>query len=458
MTAWKPPGAGAAATGQPILDQAFKDQAFRDQALRDQALDGSRRERHDRTAFCLCVSLLLVFSQGWVSFLMGSDADPEASGLIRDVYFPWYAVAGGLLLARPGRSLGAMVRTPLIWLLITVAACSTAWSIDPGVTERRVIAVLFTTLAGVAIGSRYDWPDLAEVLATAFAGLAGVSFLLGLAWPSHGRMPDIFPGAWRGLYFDKNGLGDAMALGFMVFLAAAALRRERRRLWLGFAGLALLLVLLSTSKTSLVSLMIGAAAFGAVGLARRGPVMAVVVTFGAVVAIAAIASLILFDADAVLGLLGKDATLTGRTKIWSVVLEQIHTRPWTGFGYGAVWTDDSGWGPLAWIVKEAGFRPHHAHTRWLEPWSGLGYVGLAVWGALFLQTLAMAVLAVYRNAGAYLALPILTVYGLLTLTESVVFVYNEFDWVIFTVLAVRLAMPGVPREALREVRLASAAP
>ena len=205
-----------------------------------------------------------------------------------------------------------------------------------------------------------------------------------------------------------------------------------------------------------MSLLIGFSAFVSVGLARRGPVAAVLVTFGAVVAIGAVASLILVDADAVLGLLGKDATLTGRTKIWAVVLDQIHTRPWTGFGYGAVWTDDSGWGPLAWIVKQAGFRPHHAHNGWLEVWLGLGYVGLAVWGALFVQTLALASLAVYRSAGAYLALPILTVYSLLTLTESVVFVYNDFDWLIFTMLAVRLALPAP--EALREVRLASAAP
>ena len=418
------------------------------------------RARGSRRVFWLCVGLLLLFSQGWISFLLGPDNDPEASGIVRNAYFPGYAVIVGLLVTQGRESLAAMARTPLLWVLVAVAAASTLWSIDPGVTERRVVAVLFTSLAGVALGARYDWADLAEVLACASAMLAAGSLLLGLAWPSHGRMLDIFPGAWRGLYFDKNGLGDAMTLAFMSCLAAAALRPERRRLWLGWAAAAFLLVLLSTSKTSLVSLAIGVGAFAAVGLARRGPAAAVLVTWGAGVAVALFACLILFDADAVLGLLGKDATLTGRTKIWAAVMAQIHTRPWTGFGYGAVWTDDSGWGPLAWIVKQAKFRPHHAHNGWLEVWLGLGYVGLAVWAALFVQTLSRAILAVYRSAGAYLALPVLTVYGLLTLTESVVFFYNEFDWVVFTALAVRLALPrAVAAEApWRAVRLASAAP
>ncbi len=401
-----------------------------------------RSSARERWAFRLCVCLLLVFSQGWVPFILGPNGDPEASGVIRASYFPCYAVAFGLIVAQPGLSLRAILHSPMIVFLIVLAFVSCSWSIDPDVTARRAVAVTFTTLAGIAIAARYDWPELAETLGAAYAILAVISFLISLLVPDIGRMKELFPGAWRGVFFDKNGLGDAMALGVAIFLSAALLVPRRRWIWLGFATLALGLILLTTSKTSLVSLTIGVASLMLVVLARRGPAMAVIMTFMGVLALGLLAGLIVFDSDALLGLVGKDATLTGRSQIWTALLRQIHTRPWTGFGYGAVWTDESGWGPLAWIIHDAKFRPNHSHNSWLEIWLGLGYVGLAAWAVLFVQTLALAVVGIYRSRGAYLALPFVIVYGLMSLTESVTFVYNDLVWVVFVAVSVRLAMPA----------------
>ena len=53
----------------------------------------------------------------------------------------------------------------------------------------------------------------------------------------------------------------------------------------------------------------------------------------------------------------------------------------------------------------------------------------------------MAVVSVFRHAGAYLAVPYLLVYGLTSLTESVAVNYNDFRWVIFVALAVKLCWP-----------------
>ena len=50
----------------------------------------------------------------------------------------------------------------------------------------------------------------------------------------------------------------------------------------------------------------------------------------------------LYERVDVVPLLGKDATLTGRTKIWDAIWRQIQERPWTGYGYSAVWDDKSG--------------------------------------------------------------------------------------------------------------------
>jgi O-antigen ligase len=174
---------------------------------------------------------------------------------------------------------------------------------------------------------------------------------------------------------------------------------------------------------------------------RRGPALGVAATWTAVLGLGLVGAVMFFASDYVFGLLGKDATLTGRTQIWSAVMRQIDERPWQGFGYAAIWDNESPWGPLAWIVHDSGFRPHHAHNSWLEQWLALGLPGLVAWAAFFLQTLVANVVALYREKGAYLALPFFVIYALMTFSESIAVQYNDMRWAIFVALAVKLALP-----------------
>ena len=160
-----------------------------------------------------------------------------------------------------------------------------------------------------------------------------------------------------------------------------------------------------------------------------------------------LAAFILFAADTFFAILGKDATLTGRTKIWAAVMRQIEEQPWLGFGYSAVWGDTSGWGPYAWISKNAGFEAQHAHNSWLEQWLGMGLMGLIAWGLFYLQTMTLAVISVFRDrGGGLLAFPFLVVYSLVSLTESIAVVYNDFRWALFVAFAAKLAFPDRQNE------------
>ena len=342
----------------------------------------------------------------------------------------------------PGAAFQAMLRQPFLLLLLAIVAISTLWSIAPDQTVRRIVAVYATTICGIALATRFRWATMAEVLASANALLVLGSFAWAILPPHNGIMTELFPGAWRGLWSEKNALGGNMAMAFTIFAAAAMLNPRRQALWGVFAALALGLVLLSTSKTSLVSLILGAGAVGFVWFARRGPVSGVAATWAAVLGALLLAGFLLFASDVFLEILGKDATLTGRTKIWAAALRQAELRPWTGYGYSAVWDDKTGWGPLAWITKEAGFKPSHAHNAWLEQWLGLGFAGLAAWSLFYLQTMGAAIAAVFSRPAAYLALPFLVIYSLLTLTESVAVTYNDIRWSIFVALAVKLAWRG----------------
>ena len=396
--------------------------------------------------FGLAVFALLVFSGGWELPAVGENATESGSAILRLGYLPAYAAGFALIALRPGATLRVLIRQPFLVVLLTVAVASMFWSVNPDQTVRRCFALVCTTLGGVALAARFRWPQLAEVVGAAFAVLIVACFVVCLAVPRIGVMTELFPGAWRGLWREKNGLGGLMAFGFCILSAAALLNPRRARLWWAFAGLAVVLVLMSTSKTSLVSLVLGAGAVGFVLVARRGPAVGAAATWAGVTGVVLLIAFSLFAADVFFAILGKDATLTGRTKIWSAVMREIEDRPWLGYGYSAVWGDKSGWGPFAWISKNAGFQAQHAHNSWLEQWLGLGLVGLIAWGLFYLQTMTLAAIAVFRDRGALLAFPFLVVYSLVSLTESIAVVYNDFRWVLFVAFAAKLAFPD------REIR------
>ena len=399
----------------------------------------------DKVAFVVSVLMLLVYAQPWIIFLPDQGVSDTGSAIDRVMFFPMYAVGLGLIATRPVSALKGLAGQPFLIVLLLIVVASTRWSVSPDETSRRALAIVMTTACGVALGVRWRWPVLVEVLATAFAILSLASLVLGALLPDYGRMSEIFPGAWRGIWVEKNGFGGMMTFGALIFIAAGLLNRSRAALWWPMAALDLALILLSTSKTSLVALVLGCAVVGFVLLARRGGAIAVLAVYATVVGLAALGAGIYLAPDVFFSLLGKDATLTGRTKIWAAIARLIAERPWTGYGYGAVWSDKSGWGPLAWIVKWAGFKPQHAHNSWLEQWLGLGVFGLAAWALYYLTTLFRAIWAVFTSKGAVLALPFLIVFTLVSLTESIALIYNDLRWVMFVMLSIRLAAPEESR-------------
>jgi O-antigen ligase len=395
----------------------------------------------DAAAAAAAVFMVLIFSQGWIMPLVGETVDAAAGGMVRNMYFPAYAAGLAYVALNGGDILKVLARQPFLILLSGLAIASVAWSISPSETVRRTVAVSFTTFAGVVLAARYRWRELAELLALSFAILCVFSFLLGLLVPRLGVMSEIFPGAWRGLWPEKNALGNNMALFFPAFAAAAILSPRRAPIWWGFAGLCLLLLVLSTSKTSLVATLIAMAGVAFVVIVQRGPILALLATYAGILGVVALASLFLFASDMVFDLLGKDATFTGRTEIWSAILMEVEKRPWLGHGYGTVWTEQGTWGTLVWIVKHAGFKPIHAHSSWMEMLLWLGWVGLIAWLLFFAQTLIAAFVAVFRDRGAVLAFPFVLAYAVISITESVTLTYNDLRWVVFVALACKLAYP-----------------
>ena len=395
-------------------------------------------------SLALGLLVLFGFSQGWQCPIFGYGTTEPASdsGLIRLIYYPVYACGVGLAVFAWRRLLGAAWRTPLLLALIGMCLVSMIWSIDPDTTLRRFVAMLMTSACAYALAARFSWRRLSEVLALTFTFLAFASIVMVVLFPDKGRMTDLFPGAWRGVYDEKNNLGATMAIGFVSAVAAALHNPSRWRWWAGAAAVMAFLVLMSTSKTALLSLLIGVAVIAALWVARRGPVMAILVSWGVASTLVTLAGVILTAPGLLFSLLGKDATLTGRTFIWDGIMRQIATRPNTGFGYGVVWTTEDRWAPLAKIVAIAGFRPYHAHSSWLEVWLALGIGGLVLWAAVFAQTWLKALWRAIKGDGGYFALPFLAMFSIESLTESMTLAWNDLRWCLVVLVIVKLSLKG----------------
>lgn len=404
-----------------------------------------RRTTVEILSYVCSVAIVFTFAQGWAAPLTGWASDPSKLSLLKVGFLPAYALNLLLGAMSPVRTISAVFRTPLIYVLVGLALVSSIWSFDGAATLRRVLALFFTTFAGTVLASRWSLRQLNEIVAVQFAILMVFSFIFALLPPHHGIMTELFPGAWRGVWTEKNGLGALMALGTLSCLSSAVLSRPRRGFWIASALGCLALVLLSTSKTSLLALMLGGAAMAGVGLFQRGPILAVIGTWLTVGATILVGGLLALAPDVVFDVLNKDATLTGRTEIWTAAIRQgLAHNPISGFGYGVLWDHRQPFEPASWIAHDAGFSAGHAHNGWLEVWLGLGFVGLSIWTVAYLGNFVRVARAAYTTSKAYAIVPFFLVFSVSSLTEVSILDYQDIEWMIYVAFAASLAL--TPRQ------------
>lgn len=385
------------------------------------------------------VVLVLLFSQALVGPLFADPANPDASAVLRLIWPPVYAVTLLLMLARPGAVLDHLGRAWPILLLVGLALASMFWSLDPEVTLRRAIALVFTTLFGIWLAAAFSWRELLRVLAAGFAILAAGSFLAGALVPGFGVMQEIHPGAWKGLWWEKNTLGAMMAWALLAFLAAGALDRQYGALWRALVPLALLLVLLSTSKTALLASLVAIAGTGSIALARKGFGFAALTMSAGLLGVLALGFVLAIGPGVILEMLGRDATLTGRTDIWAALLRLIAERPWTGFGYGAFWETDGG--PVHWVRLATAWDVPTAHNAWIETALALGLPGLGLALFVYLRALVGGFARLFAGRETYWALPFLVMWGVISLSESSMLQQNSLVWAVLVATAVKLSAP-----------------
>ena len=349
------------------------------------------------------------------------------------VYLP-----AGILILRHWRSfLRGLTDCKWAIALIGLALTSGLWASDPLFVFRKGLILVASTAFGIYFGTRYRRDEQVALVCYAISLLGAVSLVTVVFFPQYGIDHFVYSGDWRGVFPHKNVLGKVMVLGALALCLSSRkwVKNEVLRfVWL--VGLTTLIVL-SRSMT--------AAVVGAVLLVLvltytflRSPVtLQISIVAMVLVVLVAVVTVVEAQPDVPLALLGRDATFTGRTGLWTAVLAAISRKPLLGYGYESFWNGLAG--PSASVVAAVHWIPPHAHNGFLDLWLDLGALGVLIFGIGFVLRFRTAILE-YRVLGyrtAMWPLAFLSFLLFYNLTENSLLRMNSLYWALYMASLVR---------------------
>ncbi|WP_299411937.1 O-antigen ligase family protein [Acaryochloris sp. IP29b_bin.148] len=328
-----------------------------------------------------------------------------------------------------------------LWPLMTVVTFvigTIFWSDAPGLSIQKCLPFIRCTLLGLYLGIRFDLNKSLTILSTAFMISGALSLVFGLVLPQYGVMgkgiilsgEDIKHfGSWRGIYSHKNYLGRSMVLGLLC-LCLTPIRKQMYIVKYFCLVILALNLILSNSKTALViSLTISLLILLLKSLRLKYSWMLPILTFF-IFCSGSVVTIVSDNFDQLLGSLGKDATLSGRTDLWHECLLSVRDRPFLGHGYGAFWTKGGG-AEVVW--REFGWQAPHAHNGFLDLLLDIGILGTVLFLLCYVLVSyqALQLLRQTTSLSGIFPLAFLAMMFMVNLTESSTVVRPQFAWTVF---------------------------
>jgi O-antigen ligase len=384
-------------------------------------------------------SVLLLSTGAFMSLTVTRGQGQDAASGQANMQLLWmaiYSVALVLLLWKCRAALKEAGREYLLVALALLALSSTMWSDDPGVSLRRGVALVLTCLFGVYVGSRFALREQLRLLACVAGVCVVFSLIFGIL--GLGNPVEDITDAWYGIFVHKNVLGRMMILSIVIFLVSAKAESEKKaRLWFA-ASLALVLLLLARSTTSLAvlaAMLVFLASYPALRCKKSGLIKASI----AALAVSAIG---LYWAsqnfEEILDFFGKDVTLTGRLQLWILSTMMALQDPWLGHGYNAFWLGPGS--PSERILAVVQWDAPHAHNGLLELWLELGLVGVVLFLAGFICYVGRAISFLRQNSAPESIWPLcfLVFMFVSNLTESDFLGRNTIFWIVYVAVVTGL--------------------
>jgi O-antigen ligase len=332
-----------------------------------------------------------------------TEAYVEGSPIDRNVFFLLlFAALAVLVVSRSGRVEQLLRRNIPILLYFSFCAVSIAWSDFPFVALKRWIKALGDVgMVLILLTEPAPLASLKRLLTRLGFLLFPLSVLFIKYYPDIGRRLTM---SWTeeatGVTTQKNELGlDCMMYGVLFLWMFVCAYRERgdpsrrRRLFAYGTIIATIIWLLSqcNSTTSITGLI---AAGGVMWIASRPSRRPAVVHLLVVAVLGLVITALFFDSGGgMVEALGKNATFSGRTDIWRMVLA-MHTNPWIGTGFESFWL-----GPRLLKMRTAlpNFPINEAHNGYLEAYLNLGWAGICFIALLLVTAYKRVISGIRRN-------------------------------------------------------------
>jgi exopolysaccharide production protein ExoQ len=312
---------------------------------------------------------------------------------------------------------------------IAVATVSLMWSQDFNLSLRRLVSFLFTCLFGMYFAVRFTTRSQVRMMFTATFILAVASVLLVMVAPQYALDHTQHVGAWQGVFAGKNACAMVMVVGLMSALVYRPSSIGSRVGKLAAIVLFLVVIGMAQSSGAVLQIAVIAVLFPLLSYlsrydSRTRAYLCVLIVMG--ISVGAF-FLVQFLPD-ILRSLNRDPTLTGRTQIWSDVMNSISKRPMLGYGYGAFWTGLSG--EATHIVLALKWNIPNAHDGYLDIWLSTGALGLTAFAVALIQALRrvwQVVLSRNLIANLWLVMSLLLVL-LYNIDESVLISAPSLMW------------------------------
>lgn len=322
---------------------------------------------------------------------------------------------------------------------------STLWSEDPATTLRLGLQVTMTCLMGVYIGLRLSLQTIFTLYLAIYAAAIVLSFLnqSGIFFD-----PLNSNGLFLGIFISKNALGEG-ATAFALAGTTAVFFLRDVAWWKRFGLIAIgaataVLLAMSGSASGLLLTVFGV--IGAAGavvffhypLSRA--VLLLLGILGLVAATLAFAVAAIHPVDALLGAVGRDATLTGRTLLWQRGLEVFAERPVLGIGFGAYWSAPSYQNGIIAFQDFFGEGVLSFHNLFIELLVACGVFGVLVHLTLGITVLKRAVRCATQNRDAIAAFVVVLVVTLYAQASFGTTLYKPHETSLIALIAFGMAL------------------
>ena len=327
-----------------------------------------------------------------------------------------------------------LARSWPLFALVALTLVSALWSDYPLVTLRRSVALILTMMFAIYVVGRFPIAEFVNVLAVAVVCYLAIGFA-ALAVPDIAFHQIKHVGNFRGFVGHKNELGRVAA---MIAVLALVLRYHGRMLsWLCVPICigALIALIMSGSATPLISgaatlmltPLITLALTGRRGRYRfSGSLRATL----AVIIVAVLVPVIVVGLPYVLELVGRDLTLSGRTKLWGYAVQLGMERPWLGAGYRSFWTDANTIYFAEFFSWGGDKGPDQGHSGYLDLWLEMGVAGVVAY-AVFLASALICIARLFDCGHPAEGLLLSTMFVFLmiySITEKVILLQSEGVW------------------------------